>query len=159
MDNAIVAKINLIGGGIVAVLSYIFGAYWFLFIGYLALNMADFITRWIAARMTKTEKSSKAAEGIFKKVAYWILIALSFGMSSIFVEIGNSIHVDLSITKFLGLFVLCALIINEIRSVLENLSEVPGLKIPKILIKGLEVANKAVESVSDAVIPDDDKNV
>lgn len=137
-------KINLIVGAITALLSYLLGEHWILFIFYLALNGGDFLTRWLAARITGTENSRAGCIGILKKLGYWVMIALGFSMSIIFIEIGNTIGVNLEITTFIGWFVLATLIINEIRSILENLVEA-GYKVPNILIKGLEVANKAID--------------
>lgn len=137
-------KINLIMGAITALLSYIFGEHWILFMFFLLLNFGDYLTRWMAARLTGTENSKAGWIGILKKLGYWVMIALGFGMSIIFIEIGNTIGLNLEITTFIGWFVLATLIINEIRSILENLVEA-GYKVPAILIKGLEVANKAID--------------
>lgn len=149
-------KINVVFSIVAAILSYVFGAQWYLFVGFLALNIGDFITRWIAAYLTGTENSHKGWTGIFKKLVYWIMIALGFGASAIFIEIGKTIGIDLHVTTMLGWFVLITLILNEIRSILENLVDVPGLKIPSILIKGLEVANKTIEAASKITISDED---
>lgn len=137
-------KINLIIGAIAAFLAYIFGDHWVLFAFFLLLNLGDFLSRWLAARLTGTENSKAGWIGILKKLGYWIMIALGFGMSVIFIEIGKTIDLDLKITTFIGWFVLATLIINEIRSILENLVEA-GYNVPEILIKGLEVANKAID--------------
>lgn len=137
-------KINLIIGAITALLSYIFGAHWILFLSFLLLNFGDYLTRWMAARLTGTENSKAGWIGILKKLGYWIMIALGFGMSVIFIEIGSAIGVNLEISTLIGWFVLATLTINEIRSILENLVEA-GYKLPNALIKGLEVANKAID--------------
>lgn len=136
-------EINYILGTIVALLSMVFGQYWFLFAFFLALNVSDFITGWIKFRQNRTESSAKGLSGIIKKFGYWVMIALSFGISAFFIEIGKVIHVNLEITELLGYFVLGSLIINEIRSNLENLVEA-GYTLPDILIKSLEVADKAI---------------
>ena len=120
---------NAIVGAAVAVLSYIFGEHWILFALFLAFNVADWITGWMKA--------------VLKKLAYWIMIAVAFGASAVFVEIGKTLGVDLGITTLLGFFVLASLLVNEIRSICENLGEM-GVDVPKILIKGLEVADKAI---------------
>lgn len=146
-------KINLVFGTIAALLSYIFGSNWFLFMAFLTLNMGDFLTRWIAARLTGTESSDKSWRGVLKKLAYWIMIALGFGMSVIFVELGKVINLDLGITVLLGWFVLATLTVNEIRSILENLVDA-GIAVPKFLTKGLEVANKVI----DKVIEEEEEN-
>ena len=58
------------------------------------------------------------------------------------------IGVDLQITTLLGWFVLASLLINEIRSIVENFVEA-GYDVPKVLIKGLEVADKVVNKDSE----------
>ena len=42
---------NAITGAIVAVLSYILGEHWILFVAFLLLNVADWITGWMKSRM------------------------------------------------------------------------------------------------------------
>lgn len=147
-------KINLIVGAITALLSYMLGEHWVLFVFFLGLNCLDYLTRWMAARLTGTENSKAGWTGILKKLGYWIMIAIGFGMSVIFIEIGAVIGVDLQVTTLLGWFVLATLSINELRSILENLVEA-GYKVPAILVKGLEVANKAIDS--KIKISDEDK--
>lgn len=140
-------KINLIIGVITALMSYLLGEHWILFAFFLTLNAGDFLTRWIAARILGTESSKSGWIGILKKLGYWVMIALGFGMSVIFIEIGLVIGVDLEVTTLLGWFVLATLTINEIRSILENLVEAYGNKVPIILVKGLEVANKSIDGM------------
>lgn len=140
-------KINQIIGAIAALMTYLLGVHWILFVFYLALNAGDFLTRWIAARITGTENSKAGWIGILKKLGYWVMIALGFGMSVVFIEIGQVIGVNLKVTTYLGWFVLATLIINEIRSILENLVEVYGNRMPAILVKGLEVANKSIDGI------------
>lgn len=64
--------------------------------------------------------------------------------------------IDLGITALLGWFVLASLIINEIRSILENLVEA-GFNVPVILVKGLEVADKMVNKSETEENEDEDK--
>ena len=59
-------------------------------------------------------------------------------------ELGSIINIDFSITVYLGWFVLASLIINECRSILENLVEA-GCNVPNILVKGLKVASEKLE--------------
>lgn len=148
-------KVNIVLSVITAFLSYVFGDQWFLFVAFLGLNIGDWITRWIAAYLTGTENSHKGWTGILKKLVYWIMIALGFGMSAIFIEIGKVIGIDLRITSLLGWFVLASLTFNEIRSILENLLDIPNVKVPTILTKGLEAAHKTIETASKASMPDD----
>lgn len=141
--DAIIDGYNAIAGAIVAVLSYILGEHWILFVAFLLLNVADWITGWMKSRMAGKENSMKGWKGVLKKLGYWLMIMVAFGASAIFVEIGKTIGIDLGITTLLGWFVLASLLVNEIRSILENFVEA-GFDVPIILVKGLEVADKVV---------------
>lgn len=150
--EVIIHRCNLIWGGIVAFLSYIFGTHWVLFAAFFALNICDYITGYMKSRMKGKVSSKKGSDGAWKKLGYWLMIALAFGVVVIFEEIGQVIGVDLSITSLLGWFVLSTLIINEIRSIIENFVEA-GFKVPNILSKGLEVANKMLDDQVDEKRP------
>ncbi len=77
------------------------------------------------------------------------MIMVAFGASAVFIEIGKVIGVNLGITTLLGWFALASLIINEIRSILENFVEA-GYNVPVVIVKGLEVADKVVNKDSDS---------
>ena len=147
--EAIIDGYNAIAGAIVAVLSYILGEHWILFAAFLLLNVADWITGWMKSKMANKENSVRGWKGVLKKLGYWLMIMVAFGASAIFIEIGKTIGVDLGITTLLGWFVLASLLINEIRSILENFVEA-GFNVPIILIKGLEVADKVVNKDGDS---------
>lgn len=134
---------NVIVGTVVAVLSYILGEHWILFVAFLLLNIADWITGWMKSRIAGRENSTAGWKGILKKLGYWLMIMVAFGASAVFIEIGKTIGIDLGITTLLGWFVLASLLINEIRSIVENFVEA-GFNVPRILITGLEVADKIV---------------
>lgn len=134
---------NAVVGGIVAVLSYIFGEHWILFALFLAFNVADWITGWMKSRIAGKENSQAGWKGVLKKLGYWLMIMVSFGASAVFIEVGKVLSIDLQITVLLGWFVLASLLVNEIRSICENFVEA-GFDVPEILIKGLEVADKAI---------------
>lgn len=146
--EAIIDGYNAIAGAIVAVLSYILGEHWILFAAFLLLNIADWLTGWMKSRLANKENSMKGWKGVLKKLGYWLMIMVAFGASAVFIEIGATIGIDLGITTLLGWFVLASLLINEIRSILENFVEA-GFNVPIILIKGLEVADKVVNKDGD----------
>ena len=139
---------NMIFGTIVAVLSYVLGEHWFLFVAFLALNVADWLTGWMKAGLKKQENSVKGWHGVLKKLGYWIMVMVAFGARAVFIEIGMVLGIDLGITTLLVWFVLASLLINEIRSIVENFVEA-GYNVPYVLIKGLEVADKAVNKEKD----------
>lgn len=146
--EAIIDGYNAIAGAVVAVLSYILGEHWILFAAFLLLNIADWLTGWMKSRLANKENSMKGWKGVLKKLGYWLMIMVAFGASAVFTEIGATIGIDLGITTLLGWFVLASLLINEIRSILENFVEA-GFNVPIILVKGLEVADKAVNKDGD----------
>lgn len=138
-----VDRYNMLMGTVIAILSYVLGEHWFLFVAFMGLNVLDWLTGWMKSRMTGKENSAKGWMGVMKKLGYWIMILSAFGIGAVFIEIGEIIGIELGVTTMLGWFVLASLSINEIRSVLENFVEA-GFSVPYVLIKGLEVADRAV---------------
>lgn len=134
---------NAIVGGIVAVLSFVFGEHWILFAIFLLFNVADWLTGWMKSRMAGKENSMKGWQGVLKKIGYWLMILVAFAASAVFIEIGNTLGMNLGVTTLLGYFVLASLLVNELRSILENFVEA-GYNVPTVLVKGLEVADKVV---------------
>lgn len=140
---------NVCAGAVVAVLTAIFGIYWYIFAAYLLLNIFDWLTGWYKSRKLKQESSKVGLKGIVKKLGYWVIIAVAFIVSGVFVHMGTDLlHVDLSFLTMIGWFTVSCLLVNEIRSILENLVEC-GYNVPNILIKGLAVADKLINKESD----------
>lgn len=137
-------KINLTAGAIITLMSAVFGTYWYLFVAFLALNIVDYITGILKARYTNTENSNRGWRGIVKKTGYWVVIAIAFFIAQFFDEMGDLINADLGFTVILGWMTLATFIINEMRSVLENLV-VMNVEVPRWLIEGLEVASNFTE--------------
>ena len=137
-------KINMIYGLIATIGVAIFGKYWYLFAGFLAMNVIDYFTGWRKARYLKTESSAVGARGVLKKVGYWVVIGIAFYVSFAFVEMGKLFGTNLEFLYFLGWFTLATYLINEIRSILENLI-VLGVNVPDFFVKGLEVSQKLIE--------------
>lgn len=134
---------NAIVGGIVAVISFVFGEHWILFAIFLLFNVVDWLTGWMKSRMAGKENSMKGWQGVLKKIGYWLMILVAFAASAVFIEIGNTLGMNLGVTTLLGYFVLASLLVNELRSILENFVEA-GYNVPTVLVKGLEVADKVV---------------
>ena len=76
-----------------------------------------------------------------------MVITVAFLVSYVFVHMGSDIlHVDLDFLMMVGWFTLACLMVNEVRSILENLVEC-GYNVPAILIKGLAVTEKLINKV------------
>ena len=149
----IINKVNILWGGLVTVLFGIFGHFWFLFAAFLILNAVDYITGWTKARLTQTENSNKGLRGIIKKVGYWIVIAISFFIAVSFKQMGGLLGINLSFMTLAGWFTLATFIINECRSILENLVAIGVEPMPPFLVKGLEVAAKLVKGAAEKEKP------
>ena len=140
---------NLTVGMLVSIMTAIFGIYWYIFAAYLLFNIMDWLTGWYRSRRNKKESSSKGLQGIIKKLGYWIIIAVAFLMSDVFVRLGNDIlKINLDFLMMIGWFTLACLMVNEVRSILENLVEC-GYEVPKVLIDGLLVADKMINKESE----------
>ena len=144
-------KINSMIAVIITSLNSTFGTEWILFAGYLVLNILDYLTGIAKAKFTKTESSANGLKGIIKKVGYWFLILVSFIITYLLVEMGNKININIEFINLFAWFTLACLIINEARSILENLVEL-GLKVPIFLTKGLEIYQKIFEKKEKEIV-------
>lgn len=138
-------KVNAIYGLIATVGAAIFGQYWFLFAGFLLMNFIDYVTGLVKAKRLRKESSSVGAWGVFKKVSYWIVIGLAFFIASCFARMGELIGVNLSFVTLFGWFTLASYLVNEIRSILENLVEM-GVNVPAFLVSGLDITQKLLDA-------------
>lgn len=157
MEINIINKVNLIGGAIVTVLAALFGQYWFLFAGLIVFNVVDWLTGWYYARINKIESSKTGAKGIVKKVGYWVVIGIAFYISITFSKMGKLIGINLDFTIGIGWFVLANYLVNELRSILENAVKL-GWNAPNFLVRGLEIADKAIEDITHIKDGESDEN-
>lgn len=135
---------NLIIGAVITAMTAVFGVYWYVFAAYMALNVMDWLTGWYKSRKKKKESSKAGLKGILKKLGYWVIVAVSFLMSTVFVHLGKDIlGINLDFLTMIGWFTLACLMVNEVRSIFENLVEC-GYNIPAVLINGLEVADEMI---------------
>ena len=149
---------NVAVGAAVAILSAVFGVYWYLFAGYLLLNVIDWITGWRRANKQHKESSMVGLKGIVKKTGYWIIVLIAFMIPDLFIKLGrDTLGINLEFLMLLGWFTLATLIVNEIRSILENLVEM-DYNVPGVLIDGLAVTEKLLKNKSETIIPDDGKS-
>lgn len=155
--DRLIDKTNILYGSISALLTMILGDYWFLFATFMLLNVVDYFTGWAKAKYYNKENSVKGAKGILKKVGYWVVIAISFLVAFLFNKFGTYFNIDLGFTIFIGWLTLASYIINEIRSILENLTQMK-VNIPKWLLKGLEVAEHTVTNITDNIDKDEGVN-
>lgn len=135
---------NIIIGAFIAAMTAVFGVHWYIFAAYMALNIMDWLTGWYKSRKKKKESSKAGLKGILKKLGYWVIVAVAFLMSTVFVHLGKDIlGINLDFLTMIGWFTLACLMVNEVRSIFENLVEC-GYNIPSVLINGLEIADEMI---------------
>lgn len=141
-----VDRYNAIVGAIVTVMTALLGVYWYIFAGYLLLNIIDWATGWYKSRKKGLESSKTGLRGILKKVGYWVIILVAFLMPEMLINLGQDVlGLNLEFLMLFGWFTLASLLVNEIRSILENLVEC-GYKVPEFLIKGLAVTERLLQA-------------
>ena len=144
-STAFADKYNAFVGAIVTILTAIFGVYWYIFATFAALNVIDWITGWIKANKKREESSKVGLKGALKKVGYWAIILVAFLIADVFVRLGNDLlAIDLAFLTMIGWFTLAMLLVNEARSILENMVEM-GYNVPDFLIKGLAITEKMMK--------------
>ena len=84
--------------------------------------------------------------GIIRKTGMWILVFVSFLLAYAFIELGTILNIDMGMAQFIGWFTVLTLIVNEVRSILENLLECK-ISVPKILVRGLEIFDDKIDDL------------
>ena len=146
MAKSFIDRYNTVVGAAVTIMTAVFGIYWYVFAGYLLCNVLDWMTGWYKSRRLGKESSRAGLNGILKKMGYWVIILVAFLIPSLFIHLGQDVlGLNLKFLTLLGWFTLASLLVNEIRSILENLVEC-GYNVPDFLIKGLAVTEKLIHA-------------
>ena len=111
---------------------------------FLLFNILDWLTGTMKARFTGKESSVEGLKGIIKKTGYWILVLVAFLVGENLMTIGNNLGIDLGVADYIGWLTLAMLVVNEARSIIENLVEM-DVYVPSVLTRGLEVAQHTLE--------------
>lgn len=146
----IMNKANFFWAAVVTLLTAVLGKYWFLFAGFLMLNILDYASGTYRDHIKHKISSAVGAKGIAKKVWYWVVIGVSFYVSYAFVQMGDLLHINLQWMVVIGWFTLACYMVNELRSLLENLIEI-GVRVPSILVKGLEITEKLLNEKEEHI--------
>lgn len=136
---------NLLAGTVLTVLAESFHQYATVLATFLIFNILDWITGTCKARFARLESSVDGLKGICKKLGYWVLILVAFLVGHNLCALGGEIGVDLAAAGYIGLLTLAMLVVNEARSITENLVEM-GVAVPEVFIKGLAIAQSKLDS-------------
>lgn len=114
----------------------------------IAVMVLDYITGMAQAYKSKELNSRIGVNGIFKKVGYIILVCAGMVADYLICNGLAQIGVTIDISYTLALIVTIWLIINELISILENLSKL-GVPMPEFLIKLVSRLKIAVEGKAE----------
>ena len=110
--------------------SLMFSGYW----GFMGGGMLFFAQYW----------GAKDDDGIER--SYGLTLTCMMCVAAVFTALGNDVlQIDLSFLDLLGWFCLASLMVNELRSIIENFVEM-GYNVPVVLTKGLQVAADLIET-------------
>ena len=140
-DNIIHATVSLAIGALISYFNIILIPILVL----IAVMLIDYITGLTSAYRNGELKSKTGLIGILKKVSYLVLVAVGGVVDYLICSGLATAGFDFGVTYCCGLIVCVWLIINELISILENLSEL-GTPIPKFLVN---IVHRLKDSVDD----------
>ena len=142
-DNIIQATVSVAIGALSAYFNILLIPVLVLF----AVMVIDYCTGMASAYKNKEIKSKTGLIGILKKLSYLVLVCVG-GVVDYLIGAGlATAGIEFS-SYYFGLIVAVWLIINELISILENLSEL-GTPIPKFLVNIVRRLKNTVENKTD----------
>lgn len=111
----------------------------------LLVMVGDYITGMVSAYVNKTLCSRCGVLGILKKLSYLMVVCVGIGVDWVIQEAIGQMGIEYQGTLAVGLLVTIWLVINELISILENLSEI-GVPLPAFLKKIIEKLRVSVEN-------------
>lgn len=108
----------------------------------------DYVTGMLSAWLNAELSSKKGIKGIVKKISYLALVAVAMIVDWLICCGLQQINVDIKYSVFFAVLVAVWLIINELISVLENLSRM-GVPIPNFLKKLINRLKNTVDEKGD----------
>lgn len=137
-------------GGMAAlgtILSYMAGNFTPLLLLLAFFEAADYITGMYAGYCAQKISSQTALKGFFKKVFYFFLVGVGFGMDFMVHTATMSLGVDFAYPAMFGIFSIYYLLSTELISILENLAKI-GVEIP-LLTRALKGFRKRLEDLEE----------
>ena len=123
----------------------------------LVMMIIDYISGMSAAWREGTLNSKKGVDGIIKKVGYMALVAVAMGVDYLIFSGFAAVNVSVGFEMLFGILVAVWLIINEMISILENLSRL-GVPIPQFLTKVVKRLKVSAEGKAEIKESEEEKN-
>lgn len=112
------------------------------------MMVIDYITGMVSAWINKDLSSREGIIGIVKKICYMALVAVAMGVDWLIYCGISAAKITAAYDMWFGLLVAIWLIINEMISVLENLSRI-GVPMPLFLTKAVKKLKITVDNESE----------
>lgn len=122
----------------------------------MVMMIIDYLSGMSVAWSEGTLSSKVGAKGIVKKVGYMALIVVAMGVDYLIYSGIAAANIEVGYNMWFGLLVAVWLIINEMISILENLSKV-GVPVPKFLITVIEKLKISAEKRTEREEKKDEK--
>lgn len=146
MDKYNVIKAIL--SGAVAAISAKLGILGPMLIALTCVMIVDYITGMLASKKENNISSRVGMWGIVKKMLYIVVVGVGMLMDWLILTTADSMGVHIPLATFFGLLVAVWLIINELISILENLTRLET-PMPGFLLTIVQHFKVAVESKGD----------
>ena len=122
----------------------------------LVMMIIDYISGMSAAWREGTLNSKKGIDGVIKKVGYMALVAVAMGVDYLIFTGFAAVNVSVGFNMLFGVLVAVWLIINEMISILENLSRL-GVPIPAFLSKVVKKLKITAEASGEKITESEEK--
>lgn len=137
-------EIQMIISGALAAFAVYMGALAVPIIILMVMMVLDYLSGMAVAWIQNNLSSKIGAKGIIKKVGYMGLIVVAMGADYLIYSGIIAANIDISYNMWFGLLVAVWLIINEMISILENLSKL-GVPIPDFMTKLIKRLKNAAD--------------
>ncbi len=134
--------------GMLSITSYISNSFTPLIFVLILFEVFDYITGLISALEHGGVSSKEALKGAIKKVSYFFLVGLAFGLDYMIHQMGIEFGIYYEWKAIFGILSVCYLISTEGISILENLQEI-GVNIP-FLSKILQTVRQKIEKEAES---------
>ena len=148
MNSTEVKTIQAVVSAVITGLLYYLGIVAVPIIILIIAMIIDYATGMMSAWLNSELSSKKGIKGIVKKISYLALVAVAMIVDWLIFQGLQQINVDLHYSVFFVILVTVWLIINELISVLENLSRM-GVPIPNFLKKIIDRLKNTVDEKGD----------
>ena len=148
MNSTEVKTIQVVASAVITGLLYYLGIVAVPIIILVIAMIIDYITGMMSAWLNAELSSKKGIKGIVKKISYLALVAVAMIVDWLICCGLQQINVNIKYSVFFAVLVTVWLIINELISVLENLSRM-GVPIPNFLKKLINRLKTTVDKGDD----------